>query len=188
MKLLGYTVVLKTTVGAYYKVEAGSYLSEEDIPGNAAVVDYSVEGLNEPTTSFVLSLSATSKAIYFYSITLSLFVPDSLDLDLARKDEDLVPAVPSQNGIPATNYEEKSADEYYAGIDFEESDAELEEDLSALVSTMTPSPMATTPKSCAIPTKASRSREPSTVSMTAISSAAPPTAPGTRNMSGPAPR
>lgn len=137
VKLLGYTVALKTTVGAHYQVEAGSYLHEEDIPANAAVVEYSAEGLNEPTTSFTLSLSATSKAVYFYSLSLSLFVPDSLDLDLAGKDEDLVPAVPGENGIPATNYEEKSADEYYAGIDFGESDAELEEDLSVLVSTMT---------------------------------------------------
>lgn len=137
VKLLGYTLALKTTVGAHYKVEAGSYLHEEDIPGNAAVVEYSADGLEEATTSFALSLSANSKAIYFYSITLSLFVPDSLDLDLVGKDEELVPAVPGENGIPAANYEEKSADEYYAGIDFNEADAELEEDLSTLVSTMT---------------------------------------------------
>ena len=137
VRLLGYTIALKTTVGAHYAVTADSYLFEEDIPGNAAVVEYASEALEEDTISFALSLSATSKAVYFYSLPLSLFVPDSLDHDLSGKDEDLVPAVPGENGIPAANYEEKSADEYYAGIDFEESDAELEEDLSALVSTMT---------------------------------------------------
>lgn len=75
------------------------------------MVEYSVEGLDEPTTSFVLSLSATSKAVYFYPLSLSLFVPDSLDFGLSGKDENLVPAVPGENGIPAANYEEKSADE-----------------------------------------------------------------------------
>ncbi len=132
VRLLGYTIALKTTVGAHYAVTADSYLFEEDIPGNAAVVEYASEALEEDTISFALSLSANSKAIYFYSLSLTLYVPDGLDLDLGGDEKELVPTVPGENGIPETNYGKMSDEDYYAGIDFEESDAELKEELSAL--------------------------------------------------------
>lgn len=87
--------------------------------------------------SLTLSLSSQAKAVYFYSISFSITVPFTSNLDLTTDAGDVNPSVPGQGLIPETNYTAITKEEYYKDIDFESDVETLTADLSTLISEMT---------------------------------------------------
>lgn len=135
--LLSYEVALKTNSGVHLEVNSSDYNYLEDVPGNGVVTSYGETGLDIPVENFSISLSTQSKAIYLYSLSLELFVPNGVDLDLDDGEDELIPAEPGVGDVPPINYELITVDEYYREIDFTSSDEIVWNDLSSLVSDMT---------------------------------------------------
>ena len=136
VQLQSFTLSIKSPRAATFKVEADDYIYEADMTVGDKVEQYTVENINKPTTTFSLTLQGTTKAIYFYSLEMTLFVPDELGLDFDG-DSTLTPVVPGENGVLETNYPAISKEEYYKDIDFDVDDLTLENSLSALISDMT---------------------------------------------------
>lgn len=136
VELQSFTLSMKSPRAATFKVEADDYVYEADMTVGDKVEQYTVENINKPTTTFSITLQGTTKAIYFYSLEMTLFVPDELGLDFDG-DSTLTPVVPGENGVLGTNYPAISKEKYYKDINFDVDDLTLENSLSTLISDMT---------------------------------------------------
>ena len=135
--LLSYEVSFKTNTDAKFDVTIGEYTKSTEVAANKAVTGYGEDDLSLPTTSFSFSLSNQTKAVYLYSLSLTLLVPSDVYLDLPEAEDNLTPAKPGKGVVPEANYEAVTPEQYYADIDFEAEKTILTQELAELISNMT---------------------------------------------------
>lgn len=135
--VLSYELIIKTNSPARYDVTMDSYTHGENLPKENIAKLWGENDISVDTTSFKLSLSNQTKAVYLYSISLKVFVPNDVDLELKIPDINLVAAKPGQGVVPNANYTLTSKEDYYKDIDFEADSTILKNELHSLISNMT---------------------------------------------------
>lgn len=135
--ILSYELIIKTNSPARYDVTMDSYTHGENLPKENIARLWGEDDISIDTTSFKLSLSNQTKAVYLYSVSLKVFVPSDVDLDLKTPVIDLVAAKPGEGVVPNTNYTLTSKEDYYKDIDFEADSTILKNELHSLISNMT---------------------------------------------------
>lgn len=116
-----------------YEISFGDYKKSSEF----SVFDptsFAESELSEPASSFSISLSADSKALYIKSIEIDFYVPTNIDFDVTTDNGDIdEPDNPSggdSEDKPKTNYDPITVDEYYKDVDFNQSSAEVFADLN----------------------------------------------------------
>lgn len=116
-----------------YEISFGTYKKSSEF----SVFDptsFAESELSESASSFSISLSADSKALYIKSIEIDFYVPTNIDFDVTTDNGDIdEPDNPSGGDTedkPKTNYDPITVDEYYKDIDFNQSSAEVFTDLN----------------------------------------------------------
>ncbi len=110
--------------------------------------DYTYEGLSLETDSFSVTLTASSNAIFFYSISFTVWaqydtklsfgsrseVGETIDPSVSPRDA----VVPGQNSVPSTKYSVPTdVSTYYSSITLTDTGTTLEKELHDLISDMT---------------------------------------------------
>lgn len=116
---------------------SGSDEPFEQLLKDAAYKVFTFDDLNLPMSQITISLSTTSKAFYFDTLSFTLRLSRSTSLHLTTDEGEATPAVPGENGIPDTKYEPIAAEEYYAGIDLSLEGDDLKNALYGKISQMT---------------------------------------------------
>lgn len=105
---------------------------------NATYELFNFDDLDYRTSTFTLTLSTTgSKAFYFDYLRITCLIDDTSPLELKTDDENIQPAVPGQNGVPATAYAPTTLEAYYAEVNLDLTSDALKEELNQKISVMT---------------------------------------------------
>ena len=133
---------------ATYEVKIGDYSKAGDF-ATKEITTISDENINKTGEEFGLTLTSISGAMYITDFEIYFYVPDGVDFAVSgdngtieepdnpdSPDDPETPGnPPSSDDIPPTKYKPITAGEYYKGIDFNQSSAELFENLSNKIST-----------------------------------------------------
>lgn len=126
----------KNTIGTQLEISGSDFFFSEKLL-NAEYQMYTFEDINAPVSHLKLSLSTTSKAFYFDTLTFTCKVAIDSQLEFSTDEALATPAVPGENGVPMTKYSPISKEDYYDGIDFEQMGEVLKKDLNEKISIMT---------------------------------------------------
>lgn len=126
----------KNSTGTKLVVSGNDYSLTEDLI-NADYKTYTFDSLNESITNLKVSLSTTSKSFYFDILTFTCLVSKDSTLDFQTDKETAKPAVPGEDGVPATKYEPITKEEYYSDVNLNLVGEELKIELNEKISVMT---------------------------------------------------
>lgn len=140
----GYSLELANGSGgdASYEISVGDYTKKEDFYFKEST-KVSDNNLKETGNEFSVTLTAKEKAMYINSFEIYFYVPDGVDFKVTKDEGAEEPTDPDDpdnpstgsEDIPATKYKPITVDEYYKNIDFNQTSAELFDDLNTKVST-----------------------------------------------------
>lgn len=122
---------------AVYDISFGDYQDSNSFASPNELMSVAANQLNVATNTFSLSLKSNGRAIYLYSLSMTMLVPSDSSLSFSKDETTASAVIPGENGIPSVNYSLISQDAYYASIDFTASTEELFSSLRNLISTMT---------------------------------------------------
>ena len=122
---------------ANYSVSFGQYTKSDTFSSANELIIIEDKNLNELSSSFSLTLKSNAKAIYLYSISLNLYVPEDVDLKVSGDEENAAPVIPGEKDIPNINYQPMSKEDYYQGINLDDTGDTLITSLRTKISNMT---------------------------------------------------
>lgn len=126
----------KNPTGTTLNISGGTLNISETLY-NDTYQTYTFDSLDVTLSSLEISLSATSKAFYFDTLTIVCMVANNSELEFMTDSQTAQPAVPGQNGVPATKYQPITKEEYYQGVDLDLLGEALKIELNAKISVMT---------------------------------------------------
>ena len=126
----GYDVYLcnASSGSGSYQIFFGNYSKSSNFQ-EYEPTSFSEVNLSEKSNRFSLSLTSESKALYLKSIEISFYVPEDVDFDVTT-DGGSNPGIETPTDRPKPNYTPITVNEYYKNIDFNQSSAELFDDLN----------------------------------------------------------
>lgn len=136
--ITGYSIELANASGGVgtYLVNIGDYSKTDDFSYKTPT-KISDENVKK-TGNFELTLTSKSLAMYINSFEIYFYVPKNVDFTVSKdeggNDDPDIPSIGSED-ILETKYKPITVDGYYKSIDFNQTSAELFDDLSEKVST-----------------------------------------------------
>lgn len=123
---------------ATYEVKVADYSKSGDFT-TKEITTISDENINKKGEEFCLTLTSIAGAMYITDFEIYFYVPNGVDFNVSGdngviEEPDTPDNPPSSDSIPPTKYKPITAEEYYKGIDFNQSSAKLFENLSDKIS------------------------------------------------------
>lgn len=126
----------KHPIGTTIKITIDEWSMEYTIQCSTYEVYY-IEDINVLGSTLTISLSTTSKAIYFDLLKINCSIAKDSNLDLKTDNETATAAEPGKNGVPATAFSPITKEEYYQDVNLTLKNDELKNELNQKISEMT---------------------------------------------------